>query len=231
MKKVLLVVVLIFMAFAAGNAVQKYIINAWPSHEEDHPVDPARTSLRTAWAGTEENNGLGDLVLEQDGQPVGRWSLDGIWMEDWLDVPIHYTAVRTSRFWHLAWRVKGSDTVIQHKGAVVWFPDGQAPAFWSGLWERTESHDGDDPCTYHYQTTVVPTPGRGSGLGLQLRLVGKGLGMEHDHATVFCAAKQQADGSWRFVVDDMNRLHIERMLACEALSGLHEQLRAFLPAE
>ena len=231
MKKVLPLAICTIVAFAAGIALQRCVLSQCSAPAFEGDIDPATVQVRAEWAAPDSGITGGVLVLEQDGKPAQTWPLGRILMEDWPDVPIHYTAVRSSRSWWLAWRSDGDAGAIQHNGAVIWFPQGQAPVFWSGVWKRTESRDGDDPYVYHYRTTVVPTPGRGSGLGLQLRLVGQGLGMEHNHASVFSAAKQQADGSWRFVVDDMNRLHIERMLACETLSGLHDQLREFLPAD
>lgn len=231
MKKHLPVVVCMIVAFALGVGLQRCVLSKCLSRPADGVIDPAAVQLRAEWADVEGDNASGDLVLLQDGQVFTRWPLGSIWMDDWLDVPIHHTAVRDTRTWWLSWRAGSGTGHLQHDGAVVWFPDGKTPAFWSGVWARTESYRGDEPYEYRYWTTVVPTPGRGSRLGLQVRLEGKGLGLEHNHATVFCAAEQQADGSWRFIADDMNRLHIERMLAAKSLSGIHEQLREFLPAD
>jgi hypothetical protein len=231
MKKFLPLVVCTIVALVAGIALQRCVLSQCSSPPVEGDIDPATVQVRAEWASTEADGNAGVLVLEQDGQTVETLPLGSIWMDDWLDVPIHYTAFRSSRSWWLAWRASGNANMIQHNGAVVWFPEGSTPAVWRGTWERTENRAGDEAYQYHYRSEIIPAPGRAGNLGMRIRTNGR----THDDSqvvfVVLCMAQKQADGSWRFVADEKNALLIEKMLEVKYFAGIHDQLRAFLPAD
>jgi hypothetical protein len=170
----------------------------------------------------------GFLVLTREGEPNRNWTLGGLPSGTWAKVPLHRSAVGKHEAFRVTWLGgQGTGLGVRH-GAILWFNDGE-PAFWSGVWERTENfeHPGKG-YNYIYTTELVLYPEGDTHAALLVSLAGKSVKQGPFSLKFVCRPTQDADGNRRFLVTESSRDAIGKLLAMESLSGLHSQLRSFL---
>jgi len=183
------------------------------------PIAPTGDS-RDAW-----------LILREGGQERGRWRIGSIWMGDWSDVDIEHASVGNLRAWWVSYRAGSGTGVGVSAGAVVWIDPGGQPAFWSGLWRRTESFSGPRPYEYTYATTLelaadAPVPVR-----LRIEVQGEDPDVGDVSAVFLCTPVRSSDGPWRMVVRNEDIATVHALLSVDSLSALRGHLQDLLPAD
>lgn len=173
-----------------------------------------------------------DLVLQEQGGTRHRWQLGSIWQVHWPEVPINGITLGDAQAWWLSWPVGSGTGLSVYNGAVVWFPERSEPAFWHGVWRRTDSYLDDVGYEYEYSTELLIWAYDQGQPRLRVRVQGESKQDGKIFEVFSCVPRRMSDGRWLFVVEDLYRQEaVNRLLRVKCLGGVHGQLRSFLPAE
>ena len=237
MKAALVVLVSVAVGVLLGFLARGYILpGSAPDEgreEQSRATRPCGPASRNVTVRIEPASSQGDsreafLVLARDSNTGQRWPLGSASPGPWSQVAVNRSAVGDTQAWWLHWRVGGGTGLSEEAGAVVWFPGKEDPAFWSGMWTRTESFLGPDAYDYEYCTRLLLRPGGESRVRLQVEVKGRGSSAGEVCANFLCTPRRMRDGTWRFFVEDEFRADVAKLLSISCLSGIHDRLKSLL---